>query len=200
VAGNPVFWGGFEGFGEREKERVLGRRLREACRGRTSWEALEPIYRRFQTKAWDPSHLNWMTYLDLNLRLPELLLMRVDKMSMGVSLEARVPFLDHRIVELAMSIPTATKVRGGELKRVLKAAVRGVIPQDVLDRPKQGFGVPIVEWFDQGLAATTNSRLEHLAVETDFLDAPEVARIGRTDGWKTWYLHNFAAWWAEYIQ
>ena len=55
------------------------------------------------------SALNWMSYLDLNLRLPELLLMRVDNMSMGVSLEGRLPFLDYRFVELAMSIPSAMK-------------------------------------------------------------------------------------------
>src|SRR5437867_7270314 len=87
-----------------------------------------------------------MSYHDLSLRLPELLLMRVDKMSMGVSLEGRVPFLDHRLVELAMSIPTAAKTRHHELKHVLKTAVRGVIPDDLIDRPKQGFGVPVYEW------------------------------------------------------
>ena len=65
-----------------------------------------------------------MTYLDLNLRLPELLLMRVDKMSMGVSLEARVPFLDHKFVELSMSIPAAVKTKN-DLKYILKKAVRG---------------------------------------------------------------------------
>jgi len=89
---------------------------------------LRPLRERFEAKAWETSHLNWMSYLDLNLRLPELLLMRVDKMSMGVSLEARVPFLDHRVVELAMGIPAELKLQGGELKHVLKRAVRGVIP------------------------------------------------------------------------
>ena len=91
-----------------------------------------------------------MTYVDLNLRLPELLLMRVDKMSMGVGLEGRVPFLDHRFVGLALSIPEKAKTNGGTLKHILKKAVRGVIPDELIDRPKQGFGVPVYEWlFDR---------------------------------------------------
>src|SRR2546429_9396629 len=76
--------------------------------------------------------------------------MRVDKMAMGVSLEGRVPFLDHKFVELAMSIPAEVKVRNGTLKYILKKAVRGVIPDELIDRPKQGFGVPVYEWlFDR---------------------------------------------------
>ena len=109
VEGQPVFWGGAEAFTEAQKQRLLSPRLRTQLDGLTSWEAIEPVRQRFEEKAWEPSHLHWMTYLDLNLRLPELLLMRVDKMSMGVTLEGRVPFLDHKFVELAMSIP-----RGGE--------------------------------------------------------------------------------------
>ena len=70
-----------------------------------------------------------MSYVDLNLRLPELLLMRVDKMSMGVGLEARVPFLDHKFVELVLSIPASVKTRDGELKHLLKRAVRGLHPR-----------------------------------------------------------------------
>ncbi len=97
---------------------------------------------------------HWMSYMDLNLRLPELLLMRVDKMSMGVSLEGRVPFLDHKFVELALSIPEDVKTRNGELKHILKRAVRGVIPDELIDRPKQGFGVPVYEWFFDRLGDT----------------------------------------------
>ena len=116
----------------------------------TSWDALAPIHERFRAQGVGASRdLNWMTYVDLNLRLPELLLMRVDKMSMGVSLEGRVPFLDHRFVELAMSIPTDVKTRNGTLKHILKRAVRGVIPDELIDRPKQGFGVPVYEWYQE---------------------------------------------------
>src|SRR5439155_7669292 len=114
----------------------------------TSWDAIAPIRERFDRLAPERSHLNWMSYVDLNLRLPELLLMRVDKMTMGVGLEGRVPFLDHRFVALAMSIPSALKTKNGTLKHVLKKAVRGLVPDEIIDRRKQGFGVPVNGLFE----------------------------------------------------
>jgi asparagine synthase (glutamine-hydrolysing) len=200
AAGQPLFWGGAEAFTQREKERLLGRRLRGRFRGRTSWQALAPVHDRFEASAWDRSSLNWMTYLDLNVRLPELLLMRVDKMSMGVGLEARVPFLDHKLVELVMSIPTEVKVRDAELKRVLKQAVRGVIPDQIIDRPKQGFGVPVEEWYTVGLGDRIRADVDPFLAASDLLDADAVHEVldsGRAA--QSWYLHNLALWWQTYI-
>src|SRR3546814_7653713 len=108
-----------------------------------------------------------MSYLDLNFRLPELLLMRVDKMSMGVSLEGRVPFLDHELVELAMGIPESIKTPHGTLKHILKRAVRGVIPNDILDRPTQGFGVPIPDWLLQRLGPSPGEVIQTITDEPD---------------------------------
>jgi asparagine synthase (glutamine-hydrolysing) len=198
--GQPLFWGGAEAFPEAYKQSLLSPRLRRAYAGRSSWEALQPIRTRFEEAAWETSHLNWMTYLDLRLRLPELLLMRVDKMSMGASLEGRVPFLDHRFVELAMSIPTSVKMgTGTELKRVLKRAVRGVIPDDVIDRPKQGFGVPVNEWFMGKLGDLAREELTSFCERTDVLDPGEVQRLLDTPGSanQKWYLLNLALWWKE---
>ena len=199
--GQPVFWGGAESFTQHEKEGLLAPRLRREFAGRTSWEALAPIRQRFEEKAWEPSNLNWMTYMDLNMRLPELLLMRVDKMSMGVSLEGRVPFLDHKFVELAMSIPTALKTKDGTLKYMLKKAVRGVIPDELIDRPKQGFGVPVYEWFSDRLGTQIRRDLEAFCEQTDFLDAVAVRRVlDEGYGAQAWYLNNFAMWWREFIE
>jgi len=196
----PIFWGGAEAFTETHKQRLLSSRLRRQLEGLSSWEALKPIWGRFQQKAWEKSDLAWMSYLDLNLRLPELLLMRVDKMSMGVSLEARVPFLDHKFVELAMSIPEALKTRGGVLKYILKKAVRGLIPDELVDRRKQGFSVPMYEWFSDGLGDFTRRELNSFCDETDFLDRAEVTRLlDARDGPRAWYLLNFALWWKEHI-
>ncbi|HWD59561.1 MAG TPA: asparagine synthase (glutamine-hydrolyzing), partial [Stellaceae bacterium] len=124
--GLPIFWGGAEAFGEAEKSTLLSPRLRTLFRGRSSWEAIAPIHARYQAHPSKHSPLTWMSYLDLNMRLPDLLLMRVDKMTMGASLEARVPFLDHELVAFGLGIPEAAKTRGGVLKAVLKRAVRGV--------------------------------------------------------------------------
>ena len=198
--GQPVFWGGAEAFTQEQKQRLLSPRLRKKFSELTSWETIRPIRARFEEKAWEKSHLNWMSYLDLNLRLPELLLMRVDKMSMGVSLEARVPFLDHKFVELAMSIPEAMKTKNGQLKYILKKAVRGLIPDELIDRKKQGFGVPIYEWFFDKLGSQTREELSAFCDQTDFLNKHEVMKlIDEGRGPQVWYLLNFALWWKAYV-
>jgi asparagine synthase (glutamine-hydrolysing) len=196
----PVFWGGAEAFTETHKRTLLSTRLLRRLGGLSSWEAVKPIRERFEDKAWEKSSLQWMTYLDLNLRLPELLLMRVDKMSMGVSLEARVPFLDHKFVELAMSIPESVKTKNGELKYILKKAVRGLIPDELIDRKKQGFGVPVYEWFLDRLGEFARAELDVFCQQTDFLDPAAVNQLfERRDGRHAWFLLNLALWWKQYI-
>ena len=198
--GQPIFWGGAEAFTQVQKQRLLSPRLQKRFHGMTSWEALSPIRKRFEDNAQEPSHLNWMSYLDLNLRLPELLLMRVDKMSMGVSLEGRVPFLDHKFVELAMSIPANMKTRNGTLKYILKKSVKGLIPDEVIDRKKQGFGVPVYEWFFEKLGGYARRELIEFCSKTDFLDPNETMELmKRGNSAQAWYLLNFALWWKEYI-
>jgi asparagine synthase (glutamine-hydrolysing) len=141
-----------------------------------------------------------MTYLDLNLRLPELLLMRVDKMSMGVSLEGRVPFLDHRFVEFAMSIPAALKIRDGTLKHILKKAVRGLIPDTLIDRTKQGFGVPVQEWFFDRVGEFAARKLRTLCQEADLLNWESVERLlASRRRAAAWPLLNLAMWWETFI-
>jgi asparagine synthase (glutamine-hydrolysing) len=201
IAGNPIFWGGADEFNQAEKAALLSPRLRRAFAGHTSWEALEPIRRRYEEKAWEKSDLHWMTHLDLNLRLPELLLMRVDKMSMGVSLEGRVPFLDHKFVELALGIPTAMKLKDGKLKYILKKAVRGLIPDEVIDRPKRGFGVPIMDWVYGELGQAMEAELKGFCARTDMLDWATVQRyVAKKEGFHLWYLFNFALWHRTYIE
>ena len=201
AAGQPIFWGGAEAFTDLQKKKLLSHRLREKFADLTSWEILKPIRQRFEKKAWEKSHLHWMTYVDLNMRLPELLLMRIDKMSMGVSLEGRVPFLDHKFVELAMSIPESVKTKNGTLKYMLKKAVRGLIPDELIDRKKQGFGVPVNEWFFDRLGEMAQQELKDFCRHTDYLDWSEVQRfIMRGNGPQVWYLLNFALWWKEFVR
>jgi asparagine synthase (glutamine-hydrolysing) len=198
--GQPLFWGGAEAFTQQQKQGLLSARLQSRLAGYTSWDALEPVRSRFQSKAWDTSYLNWMTYLDLNLRLPELLLMRVDKMSMGVSLEGRVPFLDHRFVEFAMSIPAALKIRDGTLKHILKKAVRGLIPDTLIDRTKQGFGVPVQEWFFDRVGEFAARKLRTLCQEADLLNWESVERLlASRRRAAAWPLLNLAMWWETFI-
>lgn len=96
--------------------------------------------------------LNRMFAVDAQTQLPDDLLMLTDKMSMAVSLECRVPLLDHQLVELAASMPAAIKVRGGRLKHVLKESLSGLLPSDILNRKKRGFGTPMGAWLKKELA------------------------------------------------
>ena len=96
--------------------------------------------------------LNRMFAVDAQTQLPDDLLMLTDKMSMAVSLECRVPLLDHQLVELAASIPAAIKMRGGRLKHVLKESLSDLLPKDILDRKKRGFGTPMGAWLKNELA------------------------------------------------
>ena len=91
-------------------------------------------------------YLAQMIYNDLKLRLPELLLMRVDKITMSLSLEARVPFLDHNLVEFTMDIPKKFKVPKYNAKKIFKDVSRSIIPDEIIDRKKMGFNAPMKEW------------------------------------------------------
>ncbi|MHB1200801.1 MAG: asparagine synthase (glutamine-hydrolyzing) [Polaromonas sp.] len=103
--------------------------------------------------------LNRMFAVDAQTQLPDDLLMLTDKMSMAVSLECRVPLLDHQLVELAASMPAAIKVRGGRLKHVLKESLSDLLPKDILDRKKRGFGTPMGAWLKNELAPLLGSLL-----------------------------------------
>jgi asparagine synthase (glutamine-hydrolysing) len=149
-----------------------------------------------------------MTYLELKLRLPELLLMRVDKMTMAASIEARVPFLDHRLVEYAVGVPRALKVEGRSGKHILKRALEEVLPRDVLYRPKRGFGAPVEGWFRGPSAAELESRVMTSTLRRrDFLDYRFVARLfeehrrgARDHGFHLWALLNLSLWYERWIE
>jgi asparagine synthase (glutamine-hydrolysing) len=200
VRGEPLFWGGAEGLTAREKDFVFGDRLRSIAAERSPAESLREIRSRFDANAAEPSALNWMTYLDLNLRLPELLLARVDKMTMATSVEGRVPYLDHKLIELAFSIPTRLKTQGQETKRLLKRAVRGLLPDEVLDRRKQGFGLPMREWLAGDLGKEIERRVGAFAAATGLFQPDRVREFVRTANWsKAWLLYNLAVWHERFI-
>lgn len=171
-----------------------------AFKSSSLWEALKPIHKCFRQKTWEQKPLQLMNYLDLRFRLPELLPMRVVIMSMGVCLEGRVPFLDHKVVELAMSIPEAVKTRSGNLKPILKKSVRGLIPDELIDRKKQGFGIPIHEWFVDRLGEHATSEIKELADKTDFINFSNFKKLNdRRQAALSRHLLNLALWWKKYF-
>lgn len=96
--------------------------------------------------------VNRMSWIDMKWLLPGNNLIKPDRMGMAVGVEARVPFLDTRMIDLALSMPSSLKLRGSNGKYILKEAMRDLLPQEILQRPKQMFTVPIGEWFKARLA------------------------------------------------
>lgn len=197
----PLFWGSADAFTDNEKKLLLSSRLKKKFDKYSSYEAIKPIRKRFEDKTKEKSLLNWMTYLDLNYRLPELLLMRADKMTMSVSLEARVPFLDHKLVEFIMSVPEKNKIKNNTLKYLLKKSIKGIIPDEIINRKKQGFGVPLYEWFSDDLKIKFKKDLLEFCDKNDILDKSSVVElINSGDGQKVWYLINFVLWYNYWIK
>ncbi len=116
--------------------------------------------------------------IDWQTQLAENLLLLTDKMSMAVSLECRVPFLDHRLVELASQIPARHKLPDGRLKGLLKDALIGVLPESIINRRKRGFGAPVGAWFKQDLMPLRQELLSSSTLKRrGLLDPDTVARI-----------------------
>ena len=103
--------------------------------------------------------LNRLFYVDAKTALPESLLLLTDKMGMATSLEVRVPFLDNRLVDFVCGLPAQYRVRGFNLKRLLKASLKGVVPDFVLNRSKRGFGTPMGTWLRTKLRPMTEDLL-----------------------------------------
>ncbi|HEU4723452.1 MAG TPA: asparagine synthase (glutamine-hydrolyzing) [Gemmatimonadaceae bacterium] len=118
-----------------------------------------------------------MSSVDLVTYLPGDILTKVDRMSMSVSLEARVPLLDHHIVEFAVALPSHLKQRDGVGKWVLRQAIRGLVPSRVLEHPKHGFGVPLARWFRDELRYRLDALLEPAARIAPYVDRGAVARL-----------------------
>jgi asparagine synthase (glutamine-hydrolysing) len=157
----------------------------------------------------EPSVLRKIPYLEMKLRLPEHLLMRVDKLTMAHAVEARVPFLDHDVVDFATRLPPSYKLRDGIGKRILKKAAEPYMEQDMIYRRKQGFGAPMEEWFREGdfgrrsLAAFERSSLaeEGFFDKTYFRDLL-TAQMNGTGGnsFQLWTVLNAVLWHASWLE
>ncbi len=150
----------------------------------------------------DGDHFHLMTLLDTISYLPDDILTKVDRASMAVSLEARVPLLDHRVVEFAASLPTNMKVRSGRGKEVLRQVLYKYVPAQLIDRPKMGFGVPIQKWMRNELRDWCEALLSpDLIRRQGYLDVVKVRKMwsGYLDGadhwnYPLWNVLMFQAW------
>jgi len=142
-------------LGDEEKAELIAPPLRHALLGYSSRAVLLHRFREADTE--DP--LARAQYVDLMTYLPDDILTKVDRASMAVSLEVRVPLLDHPLVEFAASLPSGLKLRGCESKHLLRRAARGLVPEEVFRRRKQGFEMPLRRWFRRELTGVARSAI-----------------------------------------
>lgn len=154
---------------------------------------------RVQLKARMPDvqYTTQIGYLDVKHRLPELLLMRVDKMSMAVGVEARVPFLDHTLVEFALSLPEYMKYRNGQTKYILKKVAQEMLPHNVVYRKKVGFAAPTTRWFKKSnlfneLLQDLLAQPNELASMLDIKQIKQMQARNRTDTSVDYSYHLWA--------
>ena len=173
-----------------------------------SFNIVASFVRHFDREYPESDVLTRMIYNEFKLRLPELLLMRVDKISMSVSLEARVPFLAHKLIEFTMDIPMEWKVRHHTAKYLLKKAVEGLIPHEIIYRKKMGFAAPMSHWLkgkfgDEAQRQLLGSPLlDRGYFNVDYIKGLfHDHRSGRRDNsLYIWTLFNLTSWYDYWIE
>ncbi len=204
------FYGGAVSFTEEMKRSLLTESYRRKMQ--SSGRIVETFFaelERLLPDARSEDYLRKMIYAEFKSRLAELLLMRVDKMSMAVSIEARVPFLDHRLVEFAFRIPQSLKLKHGEPKYIMKKAAEGILPDNIIYRKKQGFAAPSSEWLRSGkLSPIAEARiLGSRLMKMNLFSKKYIQRLfeehrtgTRNYGSQLWTLLVLAEWYAQHFE
>ena len=169
-------------------------------------DAFAPV-RRILASCDSRQRLDREVYLDLKLSMADSVLMKVDKMSMSTSLEVRVPFLDHEMVELTAAMPGWFKLKGFTTKYIFRQAIRGLVPDRVVDRGKQGYSLPVKNLLRGQLRGLMEELLHHSPLVRDHLREEVVGRLMREHLAGThnhnhllWALMNAALWHRRFLE
>ena len=145
-----------------------------------------------------------MMFMDAMTYLPDDILCKVDRAAMGVSLETRVPLLDHRVVDLAWKLPLHMKIRNGQGKWLLRELLYKHVPQKLVDRPKQGFGLPVASWLRGPLREWVEELIDESRLKKEGYFHPQPIRIawnehlkGKNRQNQLWGVLMFQAWLEE---
>ncbi len=203
--GEQLFWSGAINFTELQKKELLGSAVN--LDGLTSRRIADRYYSEIAESSAGLDFLQKATYIELMNRLPELLLMRVDKMTMATMVEGREPFLDHRLVEFVFRIPQSLRIKNRVSKYVLKKAVEGLIPDEIIYRRKQGFAAPMAEWMRNELHDWVKSEvMGSRLVKGEILNGSYISKMlsihksGKKDfGQLLWNLLNLSMWYKRWI-
>jgi asparagine synthase (glutamine-hydrolysing) len=198
-----IFFDAFAAVSLERQRDLLAPRLAALVSRRRAYRTLVT---EFDAPGSDRHVLDRLLYADMKTYLVELL-MKQDRMSMASSIESRVPFLDHVLVEFAARLPARRKLAGWTTKRVLRDAVKDVVPRAVIDRPKMGFPVPFHRWMREGWNDIVRGVLmDRCSLDRGVLSATGVARLlddaragagGAADA--VWALLNLELWYRTFI-
>jgi len=163
-------------------------------------EAFRPVA-QWAARCPSPQRLDREVYVDLKMTMADSVLMKVDKMSMASSVEVRVPFLDHELVEFATSLPVEWRMRGFETKTILKEAMLDYLPREILYRKKQGYSLPIKNWLRTELRDYAREQIRGSELVREIVDAAALERVWQehlsrrhNHNHLLWALLNLALW------
>jgi asparagine synthase (glutamine-hydrolysing) len=170
--------------------------------GEPTYEFIRQYF--FQSRSVDC--LNQQNFVDFKTYLVDDILVKVDRMSMATSLEARVPFLDHRVVEASFKIPGEMKLKGKDSKYILKQTMKDILPQNILHRDKQGFSIPIKNWIREELRPMmqdvlhTNKIKQQGIFNSNFINKLVDEHISGTENHshRLWALMMFELWYDQF--
>ncbi|MCH8957260.1 asparagine synthase (glutamine-hydrolyzing) [candidate division KSB1 bacterium] len=189
---------------EAEKSKLYSDDLQDVLNGSDSFEFIRSYFNRVNTT--DP--LNRQLYVDIKSYLVDDILVKVDRMSMATSLETRVPFLDHRFVEFTATIPSRLKLQGKSTKYLLKKAMQGILPPEILNRGKEGFSIPIKNWLKTDLKSLMLEVLEPQKIKREgFFNANYVEQLKKehlsgkkNHSHRLWSMMVFGIWQNLYLR
>lgn len=190
-------------FTRLNKKSLYTKQFREQLDG----DLVAEMFAELAGKVHTGSPVDSLLYIDSKTYLPGDIMTKVDRMSMAVSLEARAPLLDHKLIDFVTKIPASLKLKGNETKHIMKRAVTGLVPDEILYRPKQGFGVPVREWINQQLKerivdTLTDTRTRQRGyLDQKYLDVllDEHWRGRRDHSAQLWSLLMLELWHRQYV-